>query len=341
MSNATYDRDAFVTLMKDTFRGQVKNYSKEQASDVIRKQFIEIIGTDKLDHRTFRDHAPKVFSIVEVVLDDVIIPSIIDSPFFNQFVEYRDLNIGDTNEFYVEDRTMLTISKIADGHIDLRRQKLNIGQSFTVQTSTYGAKVYGDFLRFVTGRLDWAGLVAKIEQAFRHMIAQEIYTAFAGSAQYLPSQFTSNGTFNEADFDRIVQQVQTINGYKPVVVAGTRTALKKINGAFNTNNSFLMSWDMANQINSNVGGLLNQYQGIPLLEIPQVYVPNTFNFALDDTKLFILPAGAQPIKFVREGQSMIRETSQGNMDMSIEHTFLTKFGIAVIFNVAYGVMQLA
>jgi hypothetical protein len=123
-----------------------------------------------------------------------------------------------------------------------------------------------------------------------------------------------------------------------LVIAGTRNALKKI-GANYSGQSFLVSEDMKNQLNQ--AGILNVFDGVPLLEIPQVFIPNTFEFALDDSKLLVLPGNSKPVKVVREGESIIKETTDGNMDMSMEHTFITRYGIAVVFNNAYGVYSIS
>lgn len=326
--------EKLVKLCVDAYKGNVLNYSKDQASEAIRKEFIELMGTDNPDYRTFRNHQSQIFEILEVVLDSLITKGITESPFFEQFVEYRDLNFGDTNMFYAEDNTMLTVAEIADGHLNLRRQKLNVGDSFTVGTKTFGAKVYGDFHRFISGRLDWAGLVNKLDEAVRHKLAEEIYTNFMGASQYLPSQFQKTGTFTDANMSDLLQRVSTANRYAPLVIAGTRNALKKINGAYQGGNSFLVSENMKNQVNER--GILNVYEGVPLLEIPQVFTPNTFDFAIDDTKILVLPANTKPIKVVREGQTIIKEVNDGNMDMSMEHTLITKWGVATIFNTAYG-----
>jgi hypothetical protein len=333
------DKVALIKLCVDAYKSPSISFSggsitKDQAGEAIRQQFIELMGTDKPDQRTYRKHVPEIFEIVEVVLDQLITNgSITSSPFFDQFVEYRDTNLGDSTEFFVEDRTMLTISEIADGHLNLRRQKLDTGDSFTVKTKVYGAKVYGDFLRFITGRLDWAGLVRKIDEAMRKKMAEDIYTNFMGAAAYLPSEFKQTGTFTDAKISDLISKVRTANGYAPVVIAGTLNALKKMNAPF-ASQSFLVSQEMANQINQN--GILNVYQGVPLLEIPQVFITNTFTFKLDDDQLFVLPANSKPIKVVREGQSIIEERKDGAMDMSMEHTFITRYGIATVFNVAYG-----
>lgn len=326
----------------DAYRGKVANSNFAQAganpSDVIRDKFIEIMGTSTPDFRTFRKFKPEVFEIVEVVLDQLITDNITETPFFTQFVEYRDINLGDTNVFYVEDRSVLTISEIADGNLNLRRQRLDIGDSYTVTTKTYGAAVYGDFLRFITGRFDWAGLVNKIDEAMRLKMAADIYGSFMGATTYLPAQFKKTGTFEDAKLTDLLQRVSTANGYAPLIIAGTKTALKKI-GANYAGQSFLLSDAMKDQMNKT--GVLTVYDGTPLMEIPQVFIPNTFEYALDDNKLLVLPANTKPVKVVREGQSIIKEQTDGNKDMSMEHTFITRYGILAVFNNAYGVFDMA
>lgn len=329
-----------VQLCVDTYRGVVTDYSSQEATDVIRKAFVDILGTDKPDHRQFRKHKNDIFEIIEVVLDELVDEGWENNKFFEQFVEYRNLNLGDTNEFYVEDRTMLTVSKLAQGHWNLRRQKLNIGDSFTVKTDIYGASVYTDFLRFLAGRMDWGKLISKIQEAMKLKMATEIYVSFMSTMNYLPAEFKHTGSFSEEQMLDIIDHVQASNGYAPVVIAGTRKALKEVVGTYSGANSFLVSENMKDQLNKN--GMLDTWNSIPLLEIPQVHAPNSFDFMLDDKRLMILPANAKPIKLVREGQSMIKEVSDGttNMDMSMEYKFLTQFGVATIFNLMYGMYEL-
>lgn len=329
-----------VTLCIDTYKGVVTDYSTKEASEVIRKAFVDMIGTDKPTPRQFRKHKNDIFEIIEVVLDELVDEGWENNKFFEQFVEYRNLNLGDINEFYVEDKTMLTVSKVAQGHWDLRRQKLNIGDSFTVQTDVYGASVYTDFLRFLAGRIDWGKLVDKIQEAVKFKMATEIYVNFMSSMNYLPAQFKHTGSFSEDAMLDIVGHVQASSNYAPVVIAGTRKALKEIVKSYSGTNSFLISENMKDNINQT--GILETWNSIPLLEIPQVHVPNTFDFMLDDKRLMILPANSKPIKVVREGQSLIKEVSDGttNADMSMEYKFLTQFGVATIFNVMYGMYEL-
>lgn len=339
-----FEKDTVLKLMLDTRSGRVEsyNYSTREASEAIRQEFVDLLGTDNPDYRTFRKHKADIFEIIEIALDQSIEEGMTDSnnAFFEQFVEYRNVNLGDKNEFYVEDNSMLVISEVADGHIDLRRQILNGGTSFTVTTRSYGAKVYADFLRFLAGRVDWNKLVSKIDEAMKHKMASDIYASFLGATSYLPAEFKTSGSFDGDKLNTIIQHVQASNGYSPIIIAGTRSALKKINAEFTGTNGFLLSDNMKDQLHGN--GVLAHWEGIPLLEIPQVHIPNTFDFQLDDNKLMILPNNVKPIKIVKEGESYIHEVQEGtNKDLSKEYTFLTRYGIVVVFNVLYGMYELS
>lgn len=64
-----------VQLCIDAQRGVVTEFSSKDTSEVIRKAFVDLIGTDKPDHRQFRKHAPELFEIMEIVLDEVVVDS--------------------------------------------------------------------------------------------------------------------------------------------------------------------------------------------------------------------------------------------------------------------------
>ena len=333
--------DKLVKFCIDAYKGIVTDYSNEEASDVIRKAFVDILGTETPTPREFEKHKNDIFAVIEVVIDRIVDESWEKNIFFNQFVEYKNIPLGDVNEFYVEDRTMLTFSEVAGGHWNLRRQKLNIGDTFTVKTRWFGAKVYTDFLRFLAGRVDWVSLVNKIQEAMKFQIATEIYGNFMGTMAYLPAEFKHSGSFSEDEMLDIIAHIQASTNYAPVVIAGTKKALKEMYADYKGVNSFLLSDGMKDQLNQY--GQLDMWNGYRLLEIPQVHSPNTFNFMLDDKRLMILPANVKPIKFIKEGQTHINDrlSPTDNMDMSMEYTFLTKYGVATIFNTMYGMYELA
>lgn len=323
-----------VNLCIDHTIGKVDKFSKKESDEVIRKAFVDICGTDKPDFKTFRRHEVELFEIIEEVLDTVIVDGWENNPFFERFVEIKNLEFGDKNEFYAEDRTMLLTSKVNGNHWDIKRQKLDIGTSFSVPTEFYGAAVYGDFMRFLSGRLDFAALVRKVAEAFSYDLSSKIYTSFLATQSYLPAQFNETGVLDIERLREIVDHVEAATGRR-AVIAGTRNALNKIVGEI-----IWKTDEMGNTYNKT--GLLGEWQGIELMVIPQVHTKNTFDFAVDNDTLMILPGDIKPIKLVNEGQALIKQVSDGtdNMDMSFEYKFQKKYGIATMFNMLYGMYKI-
>lgn len=318
-----------VKLGVDLYKNRVQQYSKSEGNDVIRKAFVEIIGTDKPDYRQFRKHKNEVFEIIEEVLEQTITDGM-HTPFFDQFVEYRDLELGDTNEFYVEDRSMLTIARHSGNHWDVRRQKLNIGDSFVVQAEPMAVAIYADFQRFLAGRIDWDAFIAKVGQSYAQEINDRVHTEFMATINYLPAGFKETGTFSEGTLLNIAEHVQAANQGANLVIAGTRTALSKLTGVST------LSDGMKDELNKN--GVLQYWNGYSLLPIPQSHKPNTLEFAVENDRFIILPANAKPIKVVKEGSPLVKEVSDGltNQDMSMEYKFIAKYGVATVFNMLYG-----
>ena len=329
-----------VKLCIDAHRGNVRDFSAKDSSEAIRQAFIELMGTDKPSFREFRKF-PEAFEILEVVLDELMADQFADNPFFDQFVEQRNLALGDTNTFYVEDKSVLSVAEIAEGTWNTRRQRLDVGQSFTVKTKLYNVHIYEEFLRFIAGRVDFGRMVTKVAEAMKLQMAQEIYANFLGTMAYLPTELKETGSFVEDTMLDIVSHVEIASGYQEVVIAGTKKALKELDATYSGTNSFMVSERMKDA--QNLNGVQTYWNGYKLLEIPQTHIPNTFDFKLDDKRLFILPSNTKPIKVVNEGESMIKEntTAQVNEDMSIEYNFMSRYGIGITFDNAMGMYAIS
>ncbi|MBL4950992.1 hypothetical protein JK635_01900 [Neobacillus sp. YIM B02564] len=329
-------KNELVKLCVDTVKNPsiVQNFSKGlNPSDVIRKEFFELIGTEKPTYKDLRKHKVEVFEIIEEVLDQTVINGVNEDDFFMQFAETRNVALGDSIEFYVPDNSLLVASELAGNHWDISRQKLDVGSTFTVKTKSFGLAVYADFMQFLAGRIDFAELVNKVAKAIKHKIAQEVAASFAAGAGYLPTEFKATGSYSEDKLMDIVGHVEAATGTTPMIV-GTRKALAKVTAGANV---ALFSENMKDQLNQT--GRIAMYNGLVLVQLPNVHKANTFEFAYDDNKLLILPSNDnRPVKLVFEGDSLVKEVSDGtqNMDMSLEYKFMTKFGVQVIFNTLYG-----
>lgn len=264
--------------------------------------------------RAYREHGREFFDIIEEVVDVVISNGFKDNEFFNNFVDYRNLALGDAYEFYSEDEVILSISKVGVSHHDRLLQRLGKGQAITIPYQRYGAAVGADINLFMIGREDWSTLCNAIAKAFTVQIQQEIYAQLLSAASAIPAAisagFVGSGALSSTtkdNFDAIIANVETANE-SSVVILGTKTALKKLNALSDVN------W-RAQSLKEDVShsGRMGDYEGTVLMELPQRFTSKTdLTPLVDNTKLWILPASQTDkfIKMVDVGETEIDEITE-------------------------------
>lgn len=343
-----FDNDRYANfsqLMLDAAKGEVKGYSVKEANDKIRDVMFEVLGVDskcsrKELRRAIRRKKTDVFEVIEETVQNLLVSGWGENPFFNEFVEIKSMNDGDTNEFYVQDEVILTVSELSGNHHDLVRQKLGAGKTFSVKTSWYGIKIYTEFELFMAGRVDWAGFVQKIYEAFDKKVNDMVYASLMAAGSKLPnqSQFNKTGPLSTSTKDtliNLIEDVQAATGNE-VVIMGTKSALSKLTALSD------VDW-ISNSMKEerHTTGKLGLWEGVRLVEIPQRFAPNdTTTKLVDNNKLLIMPvADNRFIKIYDEGDAIIREVSDGNtnMDATIEYEYQQKMGVATIIGKLFGV----
>lgn len=341
-SNASSYMD-FSALMLDTANKKVKQYSTEDANDAIRKQFAAVLGVPvdadrKTLRKAIRRNQPAVFELLEETLENLLVSGWGDNPFFQEWVDQRNLADGDANEFYVEEISMLTVSRFSGNHHDLIRQKLGIGESFSVKTDWYGIKIYEEFELFQAGRRDFATMITKVYEAFDRKINDMIYEAFMSADEKLPTDLKITAPLEAAKLIEAVQGLETDTG-KEVVIAGTKAALSQVVAL---SPSAWISQKMKDERNTT--GLTGNFEGIRLMVIPQVNEIGTRNKKLDNEKLLLMPVDPdnKPIKVVNEGEAYVKQIADGdtNQDMTYEYELMQKLGVNVVINQLFGTYKI-
>ena len=338
----------FSKLMLDTAKGVQQEVTKEQANQKIRERFFSVLGVDENAsrrelRRAIRRNRVAVFEIIEDTIDNLIVTGWQENPFFREFVEEKNIAEGDTNEFYIPDASLLTISKVSGGHHDLLRQKLGAGTLYSVPTQWYGVKIYEEYEIFMANRIDWAGFINKLYSSLDQHVNNLLYAALRDAGTKLPAQTDYNKTgvldsTTKENFLELIENVEMATG-KDVVIMGTRSALSKV---YALSDVSWISNDMKQERNQT--GKLGIWEGIEVAEIPQALAQNSIeraNAMVNNSKIYIMPKSDdnKMIKLVYEGDSQIREISDGstNMDMTIEYEYQTKLGVAVVVNMLFGV----
>lgn len=337
----------FSQLLIDAGRGVFQSgITKADADEMIKEKFRLIMGIDstaskKEIRRAIRNHKNEIFEVIEDTVDNMLTSGWESNPFFMDWVEIKNLALGDANEFETADESVLTVGKLSGDHWDIDRQRLGVGETFRVPTYWVGLGVYEEFERVMTGRADWSRLVNAIYEAMDAYVTELVYDAFkdAGSKLYpANSQFYRTAALDAAAHDTfvtMVEDVQAANRGAEVVIMGTKTALSKLKNLADVD--WIAKEDRTDHRNLGHVGI---FEGTRVVEIPQVFKKNdTSNRMVKDDVLLIMPlADNKFIKLVYEGDAMIKEVTDNtvNQDMTYEVKYMTKLGVSTMMGRYWG-----
>lgn len=313
-------------LALDLAKGQVTNYSKSEADNVLRKAFLESIGTDEIDFDTYRQNKYKIFQILQETISPIINDRL--EEVMGRFAEVRNIGWGDSQVFDVENPELFEVSVVADGTANLRAQRIDNGK-MTVDTANYGIKIYDEFYRFLAGRIDWGQLVDKVAKSYERKIAESVNAAIYGSYNSIDAPFKYSGTFSEDELLRVLQAVEAL--YGAAMVVGTKAALAKIKPDYVGD---------ADKARYNAIGHIGVFRGYETVALAQSFKPQSTEFNLSNTDLLILPSTSEKIvKIVVEGNAIIFDEQNTQGDMSIEHTFIKKAGVGLSLTDKFGIVR--
>lgn len=335
-------------LGKKIFNTEGKEVDSKNVNNEIRKKFYEVLGIEegtkgKDLRRAFRRHIVDVFEVTEDVLANLVITGWGANPFFNEFVEIKNAELGETNEFYTPDEVILSVTEISNDHTNVMRQRLGEGTTFSVKVNKYAVGIYAELERFLVGAIDWAQMVQKVYEAFDKKFNNMIYTVLGTAGDSLPAggQWVKTGPIAAETKDTLLQlidDVRTANG-TDVVIMGTKVALSRLAALKET------SWvSEQEKVERYTTGRLGFFEGVRLAEIPQVFADgDTTTRLVSNDKLMIMPvADNRFIKVFYEGDPQIKEDTTGdvNTDRTIEYQYQIKMGIGIVIGRRFGIWNI-
>jgi hypothetical protein len=341
-NNDVNDFMAFSELLTDVALGR-QAVSKEEANRKIVEVFQSVLGITKDSRpsdirRAIRRNQALVFDIIEETVQTLLVTGWGNDPFFQKYVDQRNLALGDKNEFYSEDDSILSVMKVSGNHHDIIRQRLGAGTVQSIPTYWCAVKVYAEFERVVTGAEEFAKFVTKMYEAYDRYVKNTLYDAMVGYAASLEGMFKKEGDVETDELNTLCDLVSTATGC-PVVIMGTKTALSKV---IALQNGQYISEAMKDEHYRT--GTLGMWEGKELVEIPQVFEKGKVGqYKISNAYLWIMPvADLKFIKLVNEGDTQLRSIADKdtNMDMTYEQEIQTKLGVSVMLNSAFGVYDL-
>jgi hypothetical protein len=321
----------------DILNGRFKTFAKDKAEfadEAIRRKFIELLPerqpNGKFNYRKLMKALPQVFEILEEVLNVTIPSAWATSPFYKEYVETKNLALGDQNKFLVKDASWLSVNKFSGNTWDTDRERLISGKEFSIPTEWFYVRAFDDIERFITGAITIEELVRQIQEAFDRQTDTQIASAFNGANTKLPSDFNITGALTKEEVINLTQLVKKA-ALRNIKIAGTSLALSKLQELA----PMEYSEAMKNEIYTT--GRLGRWMGIPTIEIPQAFEAGTYNWEVDDGVLFVLPDGIKPIKAVFEGDTRSQELDyQDTHDQTVDYQIQTKMGFGVVFDTLFG-----
>ena len=317
-----------VKLAVDNYHGTVKNFSADESNEVLRKALVDLNGgSDKITYKTLRNGASNgLFEIIEEILTRTVNEGLTGNEFFNQMVEFRNIALGDTNVFWVEDANLFRVDEIAEGHQGVRRQRIEGGTEVPINTRLYACKIYEELNRILAGRVDFNSMINRVGESFRQKLLNDIYKVWVGlTAADLGGNvyFPAAGNYDEDTLLDIVAHVEAASGGQQVTIMGTKRALRNLAPSIQGAES---KSDLYNL------GYYGKFYSSDVVALPQRHEVGSTNFILPDNELSIVASTTdKPIKCVTEGESLI---IQGNPldhgDLTSTYFCAQRYGLGVV-----------
>ncbi len=324
-----------IKLAIDAIQNRVpNNYDKNETSEVLRNAFIDANGgSSKIDYKSFRDH-PELYQIIEAIVPTMIEEGFKGDEFFMNFVEYRNLALGDQIDFWTEDNSLFIVSDVAEGTQAIRRQRLDVGSKVSLVPTLKVIKVYEELNRLVSGRVDFNRFVQTVSRSYIAQVYDDIYDIFNGisaTTTGMSTDYYKTGTYAESTLLTLIDHVEAATGSRATLL-GTRAAIRKVTQGVVS--------DAGREDYYNFGHY-GKFNGTPIVIAPQRHTIGTSAFALDDTKIYVVASNDKFLKGVNGGEGILIDGNpMDKPDFTKEYLYGQRFKCAALINERLGVYDL-
>lgn len=334
MANANTN---LVKMGLDLAHGNVSgNYSLDEANAAFTAQLIEANnGLKTLDYKAMRDgKCNGLFSIMETILTKTISEGLpASNPMFN-FVENIQVGYGDQQTFEVKEKGVYTVSEIANGTQQIRRQRVLGGTTVAIPTRMYAVKIYESLRRILAGRVVLSELVSDVNDSFTKQINETIYDEVVAGFGSIVTPYSDAGSFSADTLLNIVAHVEAANDGKTAMILGSRQAVGKITGIKGAD---------ANSAKEDLYamGYFGRFGENPVVSMKNAHKPGTTDFILGND-LYVIAADDKFIKHVQEGEAIIVQGDPMTKDDFSQEYFIGMLnGVGCVMSMQNGVYRLS
>lgn len=328
------NKENIVKMAVDSYLGRPSgNYSIAETQACLRDQLIELNGgSTKLTPKSFRRN-PELYDVIEEILTVTVqagLPE--DNAMFN-FVDERNIALGDTQEFVIEGNGEFVVSEVAVGTKGLRRQRILGNTVVTIPTKAYGVKIYDELQRVLAGKIDMNDMIDRLGAAFIKKYNSEIYDVVTNAFDGLTTPYKVSGTLTAANLIGLIDHVEAETGTRATLITSKQGA-REIASVFN------LDANSAKEEIFNIGYYTHLYDN-PIVVMRNAHKPGTTQPMLSKD-IYVVGSDEKFVKHVTHGDSLIIDetNSLGNADLSQNYTAIQYHGFAAVMTAQAGVYQI-
>ena len=118
----------------DEETGVARAVSKHDANKAIRRILMEVaeiteddLKSNKTWQRKLRKHEDEIFELIEEDIEFKVETGLRENDWFQDYIDYRNIKLGDDEEFWVRDnKGLFVVAKISGDHHDLNHCRVRV-----------------------------------------------------------------------------------------------------------------------------------------------------------------------------------------------------------------------
>lgn len=313
----------------------ITNFSAQDTEKAAVAAIMKECGlTETSTAREIRAKEDLAFALIEEAVDEILPAKIQD--LMGGFAEVRtfprDAEVVFNIEKIGKNRAKLTISRGARSGI-YRAARLDSKQ-FSLSTHVETVAVFVTLEEIILGTMSIGELYNNILEGFQEAIYKEVFNELATGtpvAGYERIEKDSSASTTLATIGATIDKViPYVKQYGPATIFGSYEVLSTLwNDAATDHPELLDSADKRNK------GVISVYKGTPVVVLPNYLVDNgNEDWFYDPKYVFVLPAGARPVKVALKGELYIQRNTAAVGSEKWEAHKMIGVGLAMANNYA-------
>ena len=289
-------------LLKSSFT-QAPGVNFAEVEDATRNALVEFYGLADLSPREIKANRDLIMALIEETIDELLPEKLQDR--IGEFAEVKQYARDAEVVFHIKGRgkrrAYMTIKKGQRGGMYQAARLDDMQMSLPTWVET--VSVFVTLEEILLGKYSLAELMNNILDGFVERMYVQVIEALQAVTAPAANQGTGAGIDN-AELDAVIRVVAA---YGRPMIMGFHNVISKIN-----NSGFIASGNPLTPASDldelKEKGYIGMYKGTPIVKLPNYIVDETTNakWLLDESKLFVLPAGERPVKVALKGDLHIQ-----------------------------------